>query len=323
MRIESALALQDDLHGAVAPRPDQRRDPRCPRPLAHAVEALAVAHVVAVDELVVAEDVAVGVQDALRQARRAGGVVELRRVVGGGVDGLEVRRTLGEVPRFDLDDLREPLDPRPVGRVRHDDRRLRVVEAMRDPLVAVEHGHREQDRPRLPRPEERGGRLGRRRQQHRDAIAALHAVLAQQQREAVGHVLQLAPCEFPDVAVGVLVDHRELVARVFVADVRGDVVALGNLPRVPCARLLVSHAVDRTAGRDSVLHAGEVHAETRRAGTRVRAPRSAPAGDRTSAPPQHDDASSACRRMDASRDGRGLRRRHGTVAKSTSHGHIS
>ena len=53
------------------------------------MEELAVLDVVAVDELLVGEDVAVGVEDALREPGRAGGVVELGRVVGGGVDGLE------------------------------------------------------------------------------------------------------------------------------------------------------------------------------------------------------------------------------------------
>jgi hypothetical protein len=52
------------------------------------VEELAVPDVVAVDELFVAEDVAVGVQDPLREPGRAGRVVELGRIVGGGVDGL-------------------------------------------------------------------------------------------------------------------------------------------------------------------------------------------------------------------------------------------
>src|SRR3712207_9199110 len=56
VRVEAALALVDDLERAEAPGPEQRRDPGRPRPLAHAVEALAVAHLVAVDELLVAED---------------------------------------------------------------------------------------------------------------------------------------------------------------------------------------------------------------------------------------------------------------------------
>jgi len=51
------------------------------------VEHLSVAQVVTVDELLVGEDVPVGVEDALRQARRARRGVELGRIVGGGVDG--------------------------------------------------------------------------------------------------------------------------------------------------------------------------------------------------------------------------------------------
>ena len=93
MRVEAALALVDALHRAEPPRAEQRRDAGRPRPLAHAVEALAVAHVVAVVELDVREQVAVRVDDALRQPGRAGRVVELRRVVGGGVQ----RRVLGRV----------------------------------------------------------------------------------------------------------------------------------------------------------------------------------------------------------------------------------
>ena len=42
MRVEAALALVDALDRAQPPRPEQRRDPGRPRPLAHAVEALAV-----------------------------------------------------------------------------------------------------------------------------------------------------------------------------------------------------------------------------------------------------------------------------------------
>jgi len=46
------------------------------------VEELAVLDVVAVEELLVGEDVAVGVEDALGESGRARGVVELARVVG-------------------------------------------------------------------------------------------------------------------------------------------------------------------------------------------------------------------------------------------------
>jgi hypothetical protein len=56
------------------------------------VEALALADVVAVAELLVPEDVAVGMDDALREAGRARGVVQLRRLVGERVDGLDDSR---------------------------------------------------------------------------------------------------------------------------------------------------------------------------------------------------------------------------------------
>ena len=96
VRVEPALALIDELHRAEAPRPEQRRDARGPRPLAHAVEALAVAHVVAVDELLVREQVPVRVDDALRQPGRARRVVELRRVLGERVHALEGRVAGGQ-----------------------------------------------------------------------------------------------------------------------------------------------------------------------------------------------------------------------------------
>src|SRR3954465_10640022 len=59
---------------AAPPHPPAPGD----RPLADAVEALAVPDLVAVDELLVGEQVAVRVDDALGQAGRAARVVELR-----------------------------------------------------------------------------------------------------------------------------------------------------------------------------------------------------------------------------------------------------
>ena len=116
-----------------------------------------------------------------------------------------------------LDERR--VDAVPVGRVGDEHLGLRVGDAVADAVVAVEDRHREQDRARLVGAEERGGRLGRRRQQHRDAVALLDAVRAQHVGEAVGELLQLAPLDLADVAVEVLVDHRELVGRVLVAHV--------------------------------------------------------------------------------------------------------
>ena len=67
----------------------------------------------------------------------------------------------------------------------------------------------------------------------------LDPVLAKQVRRLVREVLQLAPVELAGGAVVALPDHRRLVARVLVADVGGDVVALGHAPLVLGARLLV------------------------------------------------------------------------------------
>ena len=63
--------------------------------------------------------------------------------------------------------------------------------------------------------------------------------VAQDVRGLVGEVLQLAPVHLAARAVEALVDHRQLVARVLVADVRGDVVALGDMPLVRRDSLLV------------------------------------------------------------------------------------
>ena len=67
----------------------------------------------------------------------------------------------------------------------------------------------------------------------------LDPVRAQQVGGAVGEVLQLAPVELAGRAVEALPDHRRLLARVLVADVGGDVVALGHPPLVLGAGLLV------------------------------------------------------------------------------------
>ena len=63
--IVAALARLDERHRPVAPGAEQRADARRPGPLARAVEELTVAHVVTELELLVREQVAVGVQDAL------------------------------------------------------------------------------------------------------------------------------------------------------------------------------------------------------------------------------------------------------------------
>ena len=119
---------------------------------------------------------------------------------------------------------------------------------MADALVAVEHRHRQQHRAELPGAEEDRGGLRRRRQDDGHPVAALHA----RRRPARAAAWAARSCSSPQVssrarAVEALVHHRELVARVLVADVGGDVVALGHLPAVRGDGLLVGH---RPASRE-------------------------------------------------------------------------
>src|SRR3954464_7482074 len=113
-------------------------------------------------------------------------------------------------------------------------------------LVAVEHGHGEQDCAELPDAEEDRGRLRRRRQHHRNAVAPGHAARGERLRGLVREVLQLAPVELARRAVEALPDHRRLVARMLVADVRGDAVALRHVPAMVRAELLVARPAHGT-----------------------------------------------------------------------------
>ena len=72
-----------------------------------------------------------------------------------------------------LDGETECADAVDVLRVRHEDLCLRVGHAVPDPVVAVQHGERQQDRARLERSEERGRGLGPRSEEHRDAVPDL------------------------------------------------------------------------------------------------------------------------------------------------------
>src|SRR5436190_6204351 len=71
-RVEPALTPVDALERAETPRPEQWRDSGSPCPLAHAVETLAVLHFVAVEEFLVAKDVAMRMDNAFRESGRAG-----------------------------------------------------------------------------------------------------------------------------------------------------------------------------------------------------------------------------------------------------------
>jgi hypothetical protein len=204
------------------------------------VEALAVLDLVAVDELLVAEDVAVGMDDALREPGRPRRVVELGGILGRSVARDGVGRCARE--RVGLHDEHRHTrvgEARRVVRVRDHELRARVREAMPNRVVAVQDRHREQDSAQLPDAEEDRRGLGRRRQHDRDAVAALDAEVAEDVRRLVRQVLELAPRELAIGAVEALPHHRQLVARVLVADVGRDVVARRHLPSMRRADLLV------------------------------------------------------------------------------------
>ena len=242
--------------GAVAPRAEQRRDAGGPGPLAHAVEALAVLHVVAVDELLVGEDVAMGVHDALGQPGRAGRVVELGRVLGRGVGGLELGRRAGE-QRPSSSTSTSPTTRRRSGRVgRVGDEHPRPASRSggggcrrrrRAPTSTA--GSRRASRCRRRSPRSRGSAAARPRRGRRASTPCSR----EQLRGLVGEVLELAPVELARRPVVALPDHRRLVARVLVADVRGDVVALGDAPLVLGAQLVVRGRGARCHGLSSRL----------------------------------------------------------------------
>src|SRR3954468_15919695 len=194
------------------------------------------------------QDVAVGVEDALREPGRPRGVIELRRVVGGRVGSLSL--IVDALQRRVVEDqhLLDEVTGHPVNLVgRADDQlRLRVGDAVADALVAVEDGHREQDRAELPGTEEDRRGLGRRGRDNRDSVAALHPVCAQDVGRARRQRLQLAPLHPPLVPAKVLPHHRKLVRGMFLADVSCDVVAVRDLPAVRGARLLIG--ANRTPG---------------------------------------------------------------------------
>ena len=209
------------------------------------MEQLAVLHVVAVLELLVRQQIAVRVQDALGEPGRARRVEELRRVVGGGVGKLVFRRRVVherlEVVAHHEHPLGEAVrNPVAVRRVGHDEPGARVAQPVLDALVAVQHGHREQDRAALVGAQEDRGRLWQRRQQRGDAVAPLDADRLEHVREPVGELLELPERHAALIALPVLPDHREAAGLVLVAHVAGDVVALRNVPAVRRAHFLVA-----------------------------------------------------------------------------------
>jgi hypothetical protein len=208
-RIETRLAPVHALQRAEPPWSEERRDPRGPRPFAHAVEALAVLHLVAVDELLVGQDVAVRVHDALREPGRSRRVIELRGILGRGVAG---SRLVEGRERVSLQDEHRPR----VGEARAlsaRDRHRPRLRAVR-PWAPFTRGTRRFQRGRRLRISgaatalEQGNQRPMRRLQ-----------LAKHVGRLVPKVLQLSPRQLPVGAVEALPHHRELVARVLVTDV--------------------------------------------------------------------------------------------------------
>ena len=122
------------------------------------------------------------------QPGSARGVVQLRRVIRCSVDG--VRPVVGACQKVFIEQqhLLNQVAGHALRLVRRADNELRlgVGDPVADSLVAIEHGHREQNRPELPGAEEDRCRLRRRRGDHRDSVAARHAVSAQHVRRTRG-----------------------------------------------------------------------------------------------------------------------------------------
>ena len=242
--VEAALALQDDLDGAQAPRPEQRRDAGRPRPLAHAVEALAVLDLVAVDELLVGEDVAVGVDDALGQA---GGAATCSRAAPGRRRRCRRSRTRSTAP-----------SSRPSSRTRisstSDGSKRAALASSVTSTRGCESRRRWRDARRRRRaPTSRAGSPAFFHVPKKTAAvsgvggsttATRSPRSTPWSRRTLAAWLERS-CSSPQVtsrrrAVEALPDHRRLVARVLVADVGGDVVALGDVPPCSAQSLLVA-----------------------------------------------------------------------------------
>ena len=140
MRVEPTLTLIDALDSAETPRPEKWRDPGSPRPLAHAMETLAVLDFVAVEKFLVTKDVAMRMDNAFRESRRAGCVIELRRIVGRGVAKDRICRRAWE--RFFVHE-QEPgcrsAKATGIPRIRDNELRAGIVESVPDRIVAIQH----------------------------------------------------------------------------------------------------------------------------------------------------------------------------------------
>ena len=138
------------------------------------------------------------VDDPLREPGRARRVVELGGIVRRRVRADEVGRRRGRASSSSITSVsgahgRSKRGAFSASVTRR--RASRVGEPMLDPVVAVEHRHREQDRAELPDAEEDRRRLGRRRQDDGDAVATGHAPRGERVGRLVREILELAPVE--------------------------------------------------------------------------------------------------------------------------------
>jgi hypothetical protein len=104
------------------------------------METLAVLDFVAVEKFLVAKDVAMRMDNAFRESRRARCVIELRRIVGRGVAEDRICRRAYE--RFFVHD-QEPgcrsAEATGIHRIRDDEPRTGILESVPDRIVAIQH----------------------------------------------------------------------------------------------------------------------------------------------------------------------------------------
>ena len=173
-------------------------------------------------------------------------VIELCGIVGPRIHRVESVVGVGEQVFVEYEDVvdevaRHALD---VLRVGDEHSGFGITDPVANPLVAVENRERQQDGAVLPSAEKERRRLGRGGSADRNPILALDAMGSEDVGGAVGEGTLLAPSDLALVAAEILEDHGEFGVRMLVADVRSDVVAVGNDPTVLLASLLVGPLCD-------------------------------------------------------------------------------
>ena len=104
------------------------------------METLAVLDFVAVEKFLVAKDVAMRMDDAFRESRRARCVIELRRIVGRGVAEDRIGlRTYERIFVHEQETGCRSAEAAGIHRIRDDELRARIVESVPDRIVAIQH----------------------------------------------------------------------------------------------------------------------------------------------------------------------------------------